>query len=71
VNDLPARTSCDGRHVCDPPSYPTELGQSWDCPECGAHHDAFDVHAAYARDPLQKRLLEHVPAGTLGWRTVS
>lgn len=65
----PGDTNCAGRHVCDPPRYPDALGESWDCPTCGAHHVAFDVVESYQGKPWAERMLQRVTPGTLGWRT--
>lgn len=62
-------SDCAGRHVCEPDYWPTALGQAWTCPECGAKHYAFDVHAAYSGNPEHDRMLKHVNPGTLGWTT--
>lgn len=61
-------TNCAGRHVCEPPRFPDELGEEWTCDECTAHHYAFDVHAAYAGTRMEYALRGVAP-GTLGWTT--
>ncbi len=30
-------------HTCEPDHYPDSLGQTWDCPTCGRHYEAFEV----------------------------
>ena len=55
------------RHLCEPTTMPTALGQTWICPDCGQEHEAFDVHEA---GHLPAAIKARTPAGTLGWRSV-
>lgn len=55
------------RHLCEPTTMPTALGQTWTCPACGQEHEAFDV---LADEHLPEIVKASTPAGTLGWRSV-
>lgn len=57
---------CGDPHWCEPPNYPTALGQRWACPECGLIHEAFDA----SEDPMTQRM--RLPtAARYGWKSVS
>jgi hypothetical protein len=54
---------CCGKHHCEPDRYPTELGDHWQCQECGRLYRSFDLHAELPPDHISR----HIPSGTLGW----
>ena len=53
-------------HICEPPHYPTSLGEAWDCPECGTEYTAFDPFAL-----VDSRLTPYLLPDTFGWMAVS
>lgn len=59
--------TCDGRHVCEPTHWPTGLGESWTCGECGRVHRSYRVHDDPG--PLTPSMLATIPEGTHGWTT--
>lgn len=56
-----------GEHRCEPPRFPTVLGEEWTCPECDVRHESFAIHDA---DNIPEAVKRHVPAGALGWRSI-
>lgn len=56
---------CNRGHVCEPPRYPDDLRETWDCPDCDLRYRAFDIHSEQPDNPATK----YVPHGALGWTT--
>lgn len=58
---------CCGRgHYCEPTHYPSGLGETWTCPECGRLHESFDPHVD---SRLPEYAVKAIPDGTFGWRS--
>lgn len=60
--------SCDGRHECHAPAWPTGPGQTWRCPECGRVHESFAVTREAVSMP--DRAWSLIPPDSWGWRSL-
>ena len=61
-----SRTGCRGRHVCEPPAWPTSLDETWTCPECSRDYVAFQPEVSHH---VPARAKQWLPSDTLGWRS--
>jgi hypothetical protein len=57
--------ACDGGHVCEPPQWPTGLGEEWTCPECHRAHESFRVADNLKRLRIPDFIT--IPPDTYGW----
>jgi len=56
---------CAGKHVCEPPEWPTSVEDAWTCPGCAGLHRPFRI----GDEPLVARF-PSVDPDALGWRRV-
>lgn len=58
-------TSCDGRHMCEPPRWPKTAGERWACEDCGRAH----ISKRVLDMSLAKHIRPNVASDAIGWTT--
>jgi hypothetical protein len=59
------REACDGSHMCEPPQWPSGLGETWACPECGLAHESFRLVDHIERLRIPDFIT--IPTDSYGW----